>query len=238
MLTGVTQNSRLPAGDRLRDDPRNENESRPAAGLLRCALDRVQVGPERFGSKGTNHNSYWSILLNAGRREVSICRLRRARAVLAACNVLPDGNRGTGCWCTWHRGPRRTARLPEVPTGTWAGAACLIGLLRVGQKVPSKAGSGAISRRRSGTTASVGRYSRWHPQRVERFKTGTSYGIMARILASRSQNYAEARHLGTVLVAEVCGALATIRQFFLLGNFFVPYRLSLTNYYPIRETKE
>ena len=39
---------------------------------LPCALDRAQVGPERFGSKGTHHNSYRSIQLNAGRREVSI----------------------------------------------------------------------------------------------------------------------------------------------------------------------
>ena len=70
---------------------------------LPCALDRAQVGPERFGSKGTNHNSYRSIQLNAGRREVSIRRLRRARAVLAACGVLADGNR-----VLVHRGPERT----------------------------------------------------------------------------------------------------------------------------------
>ena len=73
---------------------------------LPCALDRAQVGPERFGSKGTNHNSYRSIQLNAGRREVSIRRFRQARAVLAACGVLADGNRVLVH--TWHRGPRRT----------------------------------------------------------------------------------------------------------------------------------
>ena len=83
---------------------------------LPCALDRAQVGPERFGSKGTNHNSYRSIQLNAGRREVSIRRLRRARAVLAACGVLADGNRVL----VLHLAPRTkedTARLPEVLPG-------------------------------------------------------------------------------------------------------------------------
>ena len=77
---------------------------------LPCALDRAQVGPERFDSKGTSHNSYRSIQLNAGRREVSIRRLRRARAVLTACGVLADGNR-----VLVHLG--HTARLPEVPPG-------------------------------------------------------------------------------------------------------------------------
>src|SRR5262249_14702897 len=47
-----------PLTSREREIAPSENESRPAAGLLRCALDRAQVGPERFGSKGTNHNSY------------------------------------------------------------------------------------------------------------------------------------------------------------------------------------
>ena len=82
---------------------------------LPCALDRAQVGPERFGSKGTHHNSYRSIQLNAGRREISIPRLRRARAVLAACGVLADGNR-----VLVHLAPRTkedTARLPEVLPG-------------------------------------------------------------------------------------------------------------------------
>ena len=82
---------------------------------LPCALDRAQVGPERFDSKGTSHNSYRSIQLNAGRREVSIRRLRRARAVLAACDVMPDGNR-----VLVHLAPRTKedmARLPEVPPG-------------------------------------------------------------------------------------------------------------------------
>jgi len=43
----------------------------------------------------------------------------------------------------------------------WAGAACLIGLLRAGQKVPRKAGLGAISRRSAGTP-----YIRWGIQQV------------------------------------------------------------------------
>ena len=114
---------------------------------LPCALDRAQVDPERFGSKGTNHNSYRSIQLNAGRREISIRRFRQARAVLAACGVLADGNR-----VLVHLAPRTkedTARLPEVPSRTRASAACLIGSLRAGQKVPRKAGLEAEARHSS-----------------------------------------------------------------------------------------
>ena len=103
---------------------------------LPCALDRAQVGPERFGSKGTNHNSYRSIQLNAGRREVSIRRLRRAR-VLAACGVLADGNRVLAAPGTADQGGH--GKAAGSPSRTCASAACLIGLLRVGQKVPSKA---------------------------------------------------------------------------------------------------
>ena len=109
---------------------------------LPCALDRAQVGPERFGSKGTNHNSYRSIQLNAGRREVSIRRLRRARAVLAACGVLADGNR-----VLVHLGPH--GKAAGSPSRTCAGAACLIGSLRAGQKVPRKAGLEAEARHSS-----------------------------------------------------------------------------------------
>ena len=81
---------------------------------LPCALDLAQVDPERFGSKGTNHNSYRSIQLNAGRREVSVL-LRRARAVLAACGVLADGNR-----VLVHLGPHGKE---AGPSRTCAGAA-------------------------------------------------------------------------------------------------------------------
>ena len=73
---------------------------------LPCALDRAQVGPERFGSKGTNHNSYRSIQLNAGRREVSIRRLRRARCwPRAACWQTV-----TGCWCCTCTADQRRTR--------------------------------------------------------------------------------------------------------------------------------
>ena len=57
-----------------------------------------------------------SIQLNAGRREVSIRRLRRARAVLAACGVPADGNR-----VLVRLAPRTredTARLPGVLPGS------------------------------------------------------------------------------------------------------------------------
>ena len=60
---------------------------------LPCALDRAQVGPDRLAQKAPTTIDIGSIQLNAGRREVSIRRLRRARAVLAACGVLADGNR-------------------------------------------------------------------------------------------------------------------------------------------------
>ena len=56
--------------------------------------------------------------------------------MLAACGVLADGNRVL----VLHLAPRTkedSARLPEVLRR--ASAACLIGLLRLGQKVPSKA---------------------------------------------------------------------------------------------------
>ena len=109
---------------------------------LPCALDRAQVGPERFDSKGTSHDSYRSIQLNAGRREVSIRRLRRARAVLAACGVLADGNR-----VLVHLGPH--GKAAGSPSRTRASAAYLIGSLRAGQKVPRKAGLEAEARHSS-----------------------------------------------------------------------------------------
>ena len=108
---------------------------------LPCALDRAQVDPERFGSKGTNHNSYRSIQLNAGRREVSIRPLRQARAVLAACGVLADGNR-----VLVHLGPH--GKAAGSPSTTCARAACLIGSLRAGQKVPRKAGLAEVKAER------------------------------------------------------------------------------------------
>ena len=80
---------------------------------LPCALDRAQVGPERFDSKGTSHNSYRSIQLNAGRREVSIRRLRRARAVLTACGVLADGNRVLVHLATTRQGCRKSLQDPR-----------------------------------------------------------------------------------------------------------------------------
>ena len=82
---------------------------------LPCALDRAQVGPERFGSIRHQPQFVSEHQLNAGRREVSIRGLRRARAVLAACGVLADGNR-----VLVHLAPRTTedtARLPEVLIG-------------------------------------------------------------------------------------------------------------------------
>ena len=157
---------------------------------LPCALDRAQVGPERFGSKGTNHNSYRSIQLNAGRREISIRRLRRARAVLAACGVLADGNRVLAAPGTADQGGR--GKAAGSPSRTRASAACLIGSLRAGQKVPSKAGLGAISRQ-CGTPASGGRYSRWHPQRVERFQPLYKLRDNGPNSASGSPNQAEDR---------------------------------------------
>ena len=51
------------------------------------------IGRLATHGKHANATRSRSIQLNAGRREVSIRRLRRARAVLAACGVLPDGNR-------------------------------------------------------------------------------------------------------------------------------------------------
>ena len=72
---------------------------------LPCALDRAQVDPERFGSKGTNHNSYRSISSTPGGEKLSI----------RGCGMLADGNR-----VLVHLAPRTkedTARLPEVLPG-------------------------------------------------------------------------------------------------------------------------
>ena len=157
---------------------------------LPCALDRAQVGPERFGSKGTNHNSYRSIQLNAGRREVSIPRLRRARRCWprAACWQTV-----TGCWCcTWHRGPRRTRQGCRKSFQDPRQRGLPDRLAARGSKGPEQ-GRGAISRRSAGTPASGGRYSRWHPQRVERFQPLYKLRDNGPNSASGSPNQAEAR---------------------------------------------
>ena len=74
--------------------------------------------------------------------ENSIRRLRRARAALTACGVLADGNR-----VLVHLGPH--GKAAGSPSRTCAGAACLIGSLRAGQKVPRKAGLEAEARHSS-----------------------------------------------------------------------------------------
>jgi hypothetical protein len=92
-------------------------------------------------------------------------------AVLAACGLLADGNR-----VLVHLAPRTkedTARLPEVLPGP-AQRGLPDRLAPRESKGPEKAGLGAISRGSVGTPASGGRYSRWHPQRVERFPPGTN----------------------------------------------------------------
>ena len=124
--------------------------------------------------KRHHHNSYRSIAARTPGGEKLAIRL--ASPSTRSADRVRHAGRRTKCWCTWHRGPRRTRRrLPEVLPGPWRPAQSMpIGLLRLGQKVPRKAGLGAISRRSAGTPASGGRYSRWHPQRVERFQPGTN----------------------------------------------------------------
>lgn len=104
MLTVVTQNRRLPrrsalSGDRIvksheckAGPPEIWDRSNDAAPTLRLGPCPSRSGALRL-KRHQPQFSYRSIQLNAGRREVSIRRLRRARAVLAACGVLADGNR-------------------------------------------------------------------------------------------------------------------------------------------------
>ena len=205
---------------------------------LPCALDRAQVGPERFGSKGTNHNSYRSIQLNAGRREVSIRRLRRARGCWprAACWQTV-----TGCWCcTWHRGPRRTRQGCRKSFQDLRQRGLPDRLAPRGSKGPEQGRFGAISRRSAGTPASGGRYSRWHPQRVERFQplyklrdNGPNSSLR---IAEPGRGPAFKR---LVLVACVWRACHYSAIFLNLAVFCILLtNFTLTNYYPRWETKE
>ena len=154
MLTVVTQNSRLPRRSALsrRPDGRSMISRRvaPLLSLLRFALDRAQVGPERIGSKGTN----LTIRIGACTSAVSNRRLRRHAG---AGRVRRAGRRNKVLVHLARRKGHRKAA--GSPSRTCAGAGCLIVLLRMGQKVPSKAGLGAVSGRSAGTPASGGRYS-------------------------------------------------------------------------------
>ena len=225
---GGDANSRLPEERAFRRPdsqvPRVQGGSSRKSGTARmtlrlpCALDRAQVGPERFGSKGTNHNSYRSIQLNAGRREVSIRRLpehARCWPRAACCQTV------TGCWCTWHRGPRRTRQGCRKSFQDLRQRGLPDRLAARGSKGPEQ-GRGAISRRSAGTPASGGRYSRWHPQRVERFQPLYKLRDNGPNSASRSPNQAEGRNSSDYFWSPACGALATIRQFFLVGDFCPP----------------
>ena len=80
---------------------------------LPCALDRAQVGPERFDSKGASHNSYRSINSMPGGEKLASVGF--TKHLPAACGMLADGNR-----VPVHLAPRTkedTARLPEVLPG-------------------------------------------------------------------------------------------------------------------------
>jgi hypothetical protein len=136
-------------------------------------------------------------------------------AVLAACGVLADGNRGAGApGCANQGGRGKTA---GSPSRTCAGAACLIGWLRGGQKIPRKAGLGAISRRSAGTPSSGGGSNRVAPATRRAFQS-------CKLRDNRPNSSLKIAKLGRgpafkQFWSTTCGALATIRQFLLLGDF-------------------
>ena len=143
---------------------------------LPCALDRAQVGPERFGSKGTHQQFVSEHFQRWAARSLSIPRLRRA--VLAACGVLADGNRVL----VLHLAPRTnedTARLPEVLPGR-APARLAVGCSSW-VKGPEQGRLGAISRRSASTPASGWEIQQVAPETRRAFSARTNSGIMARI---------------------------------------------------------
>ena len=98
----------------------------------------------------------------------------------------------TGRCCTWHRGPRRTRQGCRKSFQDPRQRGLPDRLSARGSKGP-KQGRGAISRRSAGTPASGGRYSRWHPQRVERFQPLYKLRDNGPNSASGSPNQAEGR---------------------------------------------